>query len=96
MEFVKRNSEDICSICKNSATCAGSKTKNVSDCEEIKNRNLAWNDNCAMCFFTKFRAGIICGEWAKMNANLNGMSYTVSCPFSDYFEKLKNAGANDG
>lgn len=91
MEFVIKNndSEDVCSICANKSTCAGRKTKDVNDCEEIKNRTrLALNENCAECLFTKFRAGIMCGEWAKMNANLYGGNYTISCPFKRFFDRL--------
>ena len=42
---------------------------------------MAMPEECLECVRTRFRAAIKCGEWAKMNAVLNGQDYEVKCPF---------------
>lgn len=56
--------------------------------EFLRRAYLAMNPHCSLCVYTKFRAGVACGEWAKMNAVLNGQDWDIACPMYQFFKEI--------
>lgn len=49
---------------------------------------IAMPEECAECVRTRFRSGIKCGEWAKMNGVLNGQDWDIACPMYPFFKEI--------
>lgn len=76
----------ICQVDNDSGTTSEVSEQDLQ--EIIQNMRATINPHCPICANTKFRAGIECAEWAKMNANLNGGSFTIACPLHWLFREL--------
>lgn len=73
-----------CDVPQNCATCVkrvGCKERLYMETRPDHCPIVAMPEECLECVRTRFRAAIKCGEWAKMNAVLNGQDNEVKCPF---------------
>ena len=85
-----------CEVPQTCAVCE--RRRNCSERIYMKTRPdhcpiIAMPEECLECVRTKFRAAVKRGEWAKMNAVLNGQDYDVKCPF--YWKFRAQTGEQD-